>query len=254
MTGAVHTTPPGGTWPEPHQTRSPWRGICLAIGCIAGCFAVLLAFRAFAFQTFSTPSSSMAPTLLVGDYFVVSKYAYGYSHFSLPFSPPLFAGRIFGAEPRRGDVAVFRLPRDPATDYVKRIVGLPGDRIQMKDGALIINGVPVQRERVDDFIDGDSGAHVKCWRITLPGGVSYLAIDLQDHGALDNTDVYIVPSGHYFMLGDNLDNSTDSRVLRAVGYVPFENLVGRAEFIYFSLRDRNEPLAIRGERIGQMIR
>jgi signal peptidase I len=196
----------------------------------------------------------MAPTLLVGDYFVVSKYAYGYSRFSLPFSPPLFAGRIFGTEPRRGDVAVFRLPRDTTTDYVKRIVGLPGDRIQMKDGALIINGVPVQRERVDDFISEDGGERIRRWRITLPGGVSYLAIDLQDHGALDNTDVYIVPSGHYFMLGDNLDNSTDSRVLRAVGYVPFENLVGRAEFIYFSLRDRSEPLGIRGERIGQIIR
>jgi signal peptidase I len=195
------------------------------------------------------------PTLLVGDYIFVSKYAYGYSHFSLPFSPPLFSGRIFPAAPRRGDVAIFRLPKDPATDYVKRIVGLPGDRIQMKGGVLIINDVPVQRERVDDFIDEDSGERIRRWRETLPGGVSYLAIDAQDNGFLDNTQVYTVPPGHYFMLGDNLDNSTDSRVLSAVGYVPFENLIGRAEFIFFSTRKApGKPMEIRAERIGQRIR
>jgi signal peptidase I len=214
-----------------------------------------IVIRTFVLQPFNIPAASMVPTLLVGDYLFVSKYAYGYSHFSLPFSPPLFAGRILPAEPQRGDVVVFRLPRDPTTDYVKRLVGLPGDRIQMKDGVLIINDVPVQRERVDDFIDEDTGEHIRRWRETLPNGVSYLAIDLHDSGALDNTEVYTVPPGHYFMLGDNLDNSSDSRVLGAVGYVPFENLIGRAEFIFFSVRQAggNGP-AIRSERIGRMIR
>lgn len=220
-------------------------------------FVALFAFRIFVLQPFSMPSSSMAPTLLAGDTIMVSKFAYGYSRFSLPFSPPLFEGRIFAAQPRRGDVAVFRLPSEPTTDYVKRIVGLPGDRIQMKGGALVINDVPVQRERVDDFINDENGGHVRRWRETLPGGVSYFAIDLQDNGMLDNTDVFTVPPGHYFMLGDNLDNSTDSRVSPqrgGVGYVPFENLVGRVEMIVFSRRpDSNRP-AIRYERIGQSVR
>jgi signal peptidase I len=140
---------------------------------------------------------------------------------------------------------------------VKRIVGLPGDRVQMKDGVLIINDIAVQRERADDFIDDETGGRVRQWRMTLPGGVSYLALDMQDDGILDNTDVYTVPPGHYFMLGDNLDNSNDSRVLDqvGVGYVPFENLVGRAEFIYFSIHEtRNKSPEVRSDRIGQRIR
>jgi signal peptidase I len=227
----------------------------VVIGWFMGGFLVAILIRTFVLQPFNIPAASMVPTLLVGDYMFVSKYAYGYSRFSLPFSPPPFAGRILPAEPQRGDVVVFRLPKDPSTDYVKRIVGLPGDRIQMKDGVLIINDVPVKRERVDDFIDEDTGEHIRRWRMTLPGGVSYFALDLQDHGALDNTSVYIVPPGHYFMLGDNLDNSSDSRVLSAVGYVPFENLIGRAEFIFFSIRQAgSKGPAIRSERIGRMIR
>jgi signal peptidase I len=224
--------------------------ILVGLGVLA--VVALFASRILLLQPFNTPSSSMAPTLVIGDYFLVSKAAYGYSRFSFPFSPH-FSGRILAAEPRRGDVAVFRLPKDPSTDYVKRIVGLPGDRIQMKDGVLIINDVAVQRERADDFIDEETGEHVRQWRMTLPGGVSYLALDRQDNGFLDNTQVYTVPPGHYFMLGDNLDNSTDSRI-PAVGYVPFDNLIGRAAFIFFSLRDvRGEP-AVRSERIGRRIR
>src|SRR5471030_2127228 len=139
---------------------------------------IALVIRTFLFQPFNIPSGSMKATLLVGDYLFVSKYSYGYSHYSIPLSPPLFSGRIFGSEPARGDVVVFRLPKYDLTDYVKRVVGLPGDRIQMKDGLLYINGTPVRRERLADFVGGDvcgsdPAARVKRWRETLPNGVSH---------------------------------------------------------------------------------
>src|SRR3979411_2137367 len=149
---------------------------------------IALVSRTFLFQPFNIPSGSMKATLLVGDYLFVSKYSYGYSHYSFPFSPPILSGRIWSGTPERGDIVVFRLPKDDSTDYIKRVIGLPGDRIQMIDGVLHINGQPVKRERIDDFIDEDGGrtGRVKRWRETLPNGGRYNTLDLQDNGFLDN--------------------------------------------------------------------
>ncbi len=201
-------------------------------------YAVLIAVgvRTAAYEPFNIPSGSMIPTLLVGDYLFVSKFSYGYSRYSLPFSLPLIPGRIFFTEVERGDVAVFKLPSDNRTDYIKRIVGLPGDRIQVVDGILHINGQAVKRKRIDDFIVRDGGRNIR--RIprfieTLPNGRSHTILEARgDHGPSDNTEVRTVPAGHYFAMGDNRDNSADSRV---IGFVPAENLVGRAEFIFFSV-------------------
>jgi signal peptidase I len=191
-----------------------------------------LLVRTFMFQPFSTPANSMAPTLVVGDHFFVSKTAYGYSRYSFPFGLVQFSGRVFGVKPAYGDIVVFRLPKDQSTDYVKRVVGLPGDRIQMKAGQLTINGRPVPRERLSDFSGMDvCGAGptkpMKRWRERLPNGVTHETLDCVDNGFYDNTHEYVVPAGHYFMMGDNRDNSSDSRAMSQVGYIPYENLVGR---------------------------
>jgi len=219
-------------------------GVRETIRLLVHALIIALIIRTFLFQPFNIPSGSMKATLLVGDYLFVSKYSYGYSHYSLPFSPPLFSGRVADfSKPERGDVVVFRLPKDDSTDYIKRIIGLPGDAIQVIDGVVNINGQAVKRERIDDFADTDEGrrtTRVRQWRETLPNGVSFTTLDLPYNLQADNTDVYRVPPGNYFMMGDNRHNSTDSRFPQ-VGYVPFENIVGRAQIIFFSLQDGERP-------------
>lgn len=209
--------------------------------------AIALFVRVFFYQPFNIPSGSMKQTLLVGDYLFVSKLSYGYSRFSFPFSPDIFSGRIFASEPKRGDVVVFKLPRDNQTDYIKRVIGLPGDEIEVRAGQLILNGTAVPKVAKGSFTTVDEDGQtieIPSFIETLPNGVSYTVLDAQENGPFDNVGVYKVPAGHYFMMGDNRDNSTDSRAQRAVGYVPFENLVGRAEIIFFSAAV-DEPNALR---------
>jgi signal peptidase I len=203
-------------------------------------FALLIAMvlRIFLFQPFTIPSASMEPNLYEGDYIVVSKWSYGYSKHSIPFSPPLFDGRIPAGTPERGDVVVFKLPRDNKTDFIKRVIGLPGDRVQMIANKLHINGQPVQDVVVSqsEMQDIFGPRPITKIRETLPNGKTFMTQDFGPGGDLDDTPVYEVPAGHYFMMGDNRDNSIDSRVdpMNGVGLVPAENLVGKAQMILFS--------------------
>ncbi len=226
-------------------------------------YALIIAgvIRSFLFQPFNIPSGSMEDTLLIGDYLFVSKSTYGYSRYSFPFGIIPFEGRFaVMSEPKRGDIVVFKFPPDNSTDYIKRLIGLPGDRIQMKEGVLYINDVAVPKEKIDDYVEtiGGEPRNIPRYRETLPNGVSYEVLDRDPQGNLDNTQVFVVPEGHYFMMGDNRDNSADSRV--DVGYVPFENFVGKAQIIFFSTNGEARiwevwkwPFAIRYDRLARFV-
>jgi signal peptidase I len=227
------------------KTEKKSGGIGEVVSVIVQALILALIIRTILFQPFSIPSGSMRPTLLEGDYLFVSKFAYGYSRYSLPFGPDLFEGRIWEGEPERGDVAVFKLPSNPRLDYIKRVIGLPGDTVQMRDGALFLNGEAVEREAIgtiDDVDITEQQRPVRVYRETLPNGISYRTLDVTQGTVGDDTREFIVPEGHYFMLGDNRDNSADSRF--NVGFVPAENLVGRANIIFFSIAGGASPLEV----------
>lgn len=239
--------------PSRAQSRE-WKAIVILILMIPVLWSPLILFRFVLYQPFKIPSGSMTPALMVGDYVVAAKYAYGYGRYSVPFASSVISGRILAADPEYGDIVVFRSPKDNSTDYVKRVVGLPGDRIQMRQGRLILNDRPVTRvalEEVsaDSACGVDEGATVKRWREALPSGASYVTYDCDDNSFLDNTAVFTVPPGHFFVLGDNRDNSTDSRMMSSFGFVPMDNLVGKITRIIWSLDEDGEP---RFERIGKV--
>src|SRR5215471_14472774 len=246
--------PPADVAQKPAKKKESWLEVIKTI-----VYALLIAgvIRSFLFQPFNIPSGSMEGTLLIGDYLFVSKSAYGYSRYSFPFGFIPFSGRFFASTPTRGDIVVFKFPQDNSTDYIKRLIGLPGDRVQMKEGVLYINDQAVPKVKVDDYVEdlGGQPHHVPQFRETLPNGVSYNVLDRYPGGELDTTQVFVVPEGHYFMMGDNRDNSDDSR--EHVGYVPFENFVGKAEIIFFSTDGSAHfwefwkwPFTIRYERVG----
>lgn len=263
-----HKTRPDGT--RRKSRDGAWDTIKVVIQALLIAFVI----RTFFFQPFNIPSGSMIPTLLVGDYLFVNKLSYGYGPYSfnfginlfgrdlLKFGPLPFSGRhVLADTPKRGDVVVFKLPIDNETDYIKRVIGLPGDRIQMRLGQLHINDKPVPRERIEDsFAPEETGVRfpVRQFRETLPNGVSYVTFDLADQSSGDNTEVFVVPPGHLFMMGDNRDNSTDSRF--DVGYVPYENLIGKATILFFSHRADTRwwevwrwPFAIRWSRFFNLV-
>jgi signal peptidase I len=215
---------------KPRRRGRPWLA---ALGVLA--FLMLLSVRFVALQPFRQPSGSMQPTHRVGCYFVVAKWSYGYSRYSFaPFHDLFPRGRWLARAPERGDVVVFRPAPEPDRDFVKRLIGLPGDRIQMIEGVLHINGEGVQREALGLMqIDSDGMVErIPAFRETLPNGVSYVTLDRTPTSELDNTRVYVVPEGHYFMMGDDRDNSADSRVPSYVGYVPYDNLIGRVAHVF----------------------
>ncbi len=231
-----------------------------SIGTIVGIVAFV---QILLFQPFRIPSSSMEGSLEIGDYLFVTKFSYGYSIYSIPLVAPAQAseGRILGGDAERGDVVVFRLPADPAQDYIKRVIGLPGDRVQMIGGVLHINGEPVKLEQMEDRIElreDGSEARIPQFRETLPNGTQHVILNREDESRFDDTEEFQVPAGHYFMMGDNRDNSNDSR--GDVGFVPAANLVGRAQVIFFSHDGSAEmwelwqwPFAIRYSRLLNLI-
>ena len=202
---------------------------------------IAIFIRSLFFQPFYIPSSSMEPSLLVGDRLFVSKYTYGYSQHSFPFSPKIFTGRILKKTPKRGDVVVFKTPADNRTDYIKRLIGLPGDKVQIINKDLYLNGIKIEKKQVETSLNincGDEILKVDVYEETLPNGTKYSAVYRKD-ATMINSDEFIVPNDHYFFLGDNRDCSKDSRFLSSVGYVNFNNLVGKAQLIFFSNNSKN---------------
>ena len=227
---------------------------------------IALTLRTFAFEPFSIPSGSMKPTLLEGDYLFVSKYSFGYSKYSFPMSFPTFSGRIFGKYPERGDVAVFKFTHNTKIDYIKRIIGLPGDKIQVKSGVLYINGKKINRVEKGTWTakDRNNISHTyDIYEEILSKDFIYNVLDATPNSRLDDTDIFLVPEGHVFAMGDNRDQSSDSRIIwkkGGLGFISFDHLVGRAQIIFYS-RDRSEPLwklwlwpsSVRVERIFKSI-
>lgn len=203
---------------------------------------IAVGLRSLVAEPFFIPSGSLTPTLLAGDFVLVTKYNYGYSRWSFPFGEPAFKGRIFGSVPKMGQIVVFALPRDPSVDYIKRVIGLPGDTVQVTDGQLYINGKEVPRTRDGSYLETpiDSGEavpiKVRKYIEHLPDGVNHIILKATNQGFANNTPLYTVPPGHLFMMGDNRDFSEDSRFLNAVGYVPLANVVGRGRMILLSVR------------------
>lgn len=238
---------------NPNSAAEFAKTIIVAVG-------IAVIFRSLLFEPFSIPSGSMIPTLRVGDYLFVSKYSYGYSRYSFPFGAIPFSGRIMSGEPERGDVVVFRKPGEENIDYIKRLVGLPGDEIAVIEGILHINGKPVDR-RIDGTAQHNNGLYSRTATVyteTFPEGHVHKIQELGDNDRMDNIASRKVPEGHYFFMGDNRDNSRDSRA--EIGFVPSENLIGRAEFLFFSHNGSARfyeiwrwPFAIRFSRIGQGI-
>ncbi len=240
------------------KQKETWRDTFKTIGIAV---LIALSFRSFLFEPFNIPSGSMIPTLLVGDYLFVSKYSYGYSRYSFPLGAIPFEGRIMGDEPARGDVVVFRPPSKPSVNFIKRIVGLPGDKIQLKAGQLYINDKVLPRRMVGTKTAtiGYRDVKITSYEEVMDNGKSYVIQELSDSDRMDNTGVYQVPAGHYFMMGDNRDQSNDSRFLD-IGTIPYENLIGRAEFLFFSVDQSARlweiwkwPFAIRFNRIADGI-
>jgi len=222
---------------------------------------IALLIRSFIAEPFNIPSGSMKPNLLVGDFIFVSKWSYGYSRHSLPFSIPLIPKKIFSKIPNRGDIVVFKTPEDNRTDYIKRVIGLPGDKIKIINGEISLNDTIILRKKMNDFIDNDKNSSIKRVRKykEYHDLVNFDILDIMDNGIADNTELFEVPKGFFFVMGDNRDNSQDSR-FKTVGFIPFDNLVGKARFIFFSLENSRFleiwkwPKAIRGNRILKTIK